>query len=375
MSDFEKPRRARRVEAYAPPARSKRAWGVYALPAALVLLIGVVAWVVWAAFHWLEPSGSPVEVPALVGMQFDAAGVAADRAHVVLRTVAHHADDKAPKGQILGQFPAAGVQVREGRAIDVVVSDGPLTVATPNLGNLSLRDARVALQNARLQVGAVVEQKDLSIVAGTVLSQKPDAFAVVPIGTKVDLTVATGREGSYVPNFVGLSLRFVTSVAHQYNLTIDPPVYMPIAPGAKPKDTVLAQQPLPGQPLIPGERIALQVSNGPPATPTPLPTQTPPPETPAIPEQTPTPTPTPVPSPTSALPSPEGARTLRIAVELPSSASPKRVKVVLQDASGSRDLYDQMTAGGFTLSFDVSVTGAGTVQTYVDGTLVNSTPI
>ncbi|HXM18011.1 MAG TPA: PASTA domain-containing protein [Candidatus Tumulicola sp.] len=375
MSDSDKPRRQKRVEAFALPPRRESRLGLYALPAAVVLLIVVVVWVVWAAFHWLEPSGNPVEVPKFVGLQFDEAGSVAERAHVSLRVVAHHNDDKALKGAVLGQFPAAGVRVREGRAIDVIVSDGPTTIATPNLSNLSLRDARVELANARLQLGTATQEHSTSVIAGTVTSQRPDPFTVVPIGTKVDVTIATGREGSYVPNFVGLSLTFVKSIAHEYHLTIDPPTYLPITPGARPKDTIVAQQPLPGQPLIPGERIALQVSKGPPATPTPRPTETPSPEPTAIPEQTPTPTPTPSPSPTSALPSPNEARTLRIAVQLPGSAKSKRVKVVLQDASGSRDLYDQMTTGGFTLSFDVTVTGAGTVETYVNGELVNSTPI
>jgi serine/threonine-protein kinase len=374
VNDSDKPRRTRRVEAYAPPPRSPR-WGTYALPAAVVVLIIVVVWVIWAAFHWLEPSGNPVEVPSFVGMQFDDAGRLADRSHITLRTVARHADDKSQKDQILGQFPAAGEHVREGRAIDVIVSDGPPTIPVPNLSNLSSRDARVALENARLNVGKVTQEHNTSIVEGTVLSQRPDAFTIVPIGTKVDITIATGRAAAYMPNFVGLSLNFVRSVAHEYNLVIDRPTYLPITPGARPKDTVVSQQPLAGQPLVANERVVLQVSSGAPATPTPKPTLTPSPEPTGIPEQTPTPAPTPTPTPTSALPAPGEARLLRIAVQLPASSSPKRVKVVLQDASGSRDLYDQMTTGGFTLSFDVSVRGAGTVETYVDGALVNTTPI
>jgi hypothetical protein len=127
--------------------------------------------------------------------------------------------------------------------------------------------------------------------------------------------------------------------------------------------------------LLSTDKIILHVSGGTPATPTPFPT-VPPTETPSpaattAPAESPTPAPGLSSTPTAA----PVARSLRIAVQLPASKTPKRVRVVLVDVTGSRDLYDQTTAGGFTLSFDVTVTGTGTVQTYVDGTLTTSTSL
>jgi hypothetical protein len=152
-------------------------------------------------------------------------------------------------------------------------------------------------------------------------------------------------------------------------------MWLPIAKNAKPKGTVVAQDPLPGQPLLSTDKIVLQVSGGPPPTPTPFPTA-PPTPTPAQ-VQTLAPSASPAPAAgSSATPTAAPvARSLRIAVQLPSSKTPKRVRVALVDTTGTRDLYDQMTEGGFTLSFDVTVTGAGTVQTYVDGALTTSTSI
>jgi hypothetical protein len=66
---------------------------------------------------------------------------------------------------------------------------------------------------------------------------------------------------------------------------------------------------------------------------------------------------------------------LRVSVALPQSAQPVRTRVVLLDATGSRTLYDQETRGGFTLSFDLTVSGAGTLETFVGDSLVNSTPL
>ncbi len=53
----------------------------------------------------------------------------------------------------------------------------------------------------------------------------------------------------------------------------------------------------------------------------------------------------------------------------------KPVRVVLEDATGSKTLFDQITAGGITLSFDLHVVGQATIETYVDGKLVSTTPL
>jgi beta-lactam-binding protein with PASTA domain len=369
----EPPRRRRRPTATPrPPAR--RVDPSYALPTAIGVLALIVALVALAAYRMLVPSGSPVELPDFAHQQFDDAQRAAAAAHVSLRVIAHRPDDHAAKGEVVGQFPAAREHVREGRVVEVIVSDGPSTGEVPNLSNMSLRDAEVAIGNARFELGILTTERNTTVAAGRVLSQHPDAFANAPAGSKIDVTVAAGRPDSYVPNFVGLSLSFSQSAAKQAGIALALPIVLPIAKNAKPKDIVISQDPLPGQPLSPGQKIQLQVSGGPPATPTPIPTVEPiATDTPA-PASSPTPVATESPAPASPTAVP-AARSLRVAVQLPSSKTPKRVRVALVDATGSRDLYDQTTAGGFTLSFDVTVTGVGTIQTYVDGTLVTTTPL
>ena len=66
---------------------------------------------------------------------------------------------------------------------------------------------------------------------------------------------------------------------------------------------------------------------------------------------------------------------MRVSVVLPKSDTPQPVRVVLEDASGSKTLFDQVTTGGITLTFDLTVMGEGTIETYVNGKLVTSTPL
>ena len=372
MRDEPGTRRRRRAASVAPPP-APRSYALIAVVLVLVTLVGIVAII---AYRILLPSGNPVELPSFTGMQYDDAQSEASKAHVNLRIVARHPDERVPQGGVLGQFPAAGEHVREGRVVDVIVSDGSMPTSVPNLSNMSLRDAQVELGNARLELGKVTSESSTTVSAGHVLSQHPDPFTNVSAGTKIDVSLATGKAEVYVPNFVGLTLTFSQSAAKRTGVTLGPPLWLPIAKNARPKGTVIAQEPLPGQPLA-GDKVILQVSGGAPATPTPLPTLPPSPTAP--PTQTPPPVATPEVStspgsaatPTAA----PSARSLRIAVQLPSSKAQRRVRVTLVDATGSRDLWDQMTTGGFTLSFDVTITGPGVVQTYSEGALTTSTPL
>ena len=366
------PRRRRRTVDYAsPPPRPPRPPGAgsTALGIALGLLALLVLLVAIGAYRLFAPAGSPIVLPDFGGMPMDAAQGAASHAGVTLRVVAHHNDEKVAKGDVLGQFPAAGEHVRQGRIIDVIVSDGPTLSDVPDLGNLSLRDAQIALTNARLDLGTITRQRSDIVSAGRILSQSPVALTQAPAGTKVDVTVAQGRPEAYVPNFVGLSVEFSSVAAKQAGVSLGPPLWMPIAKNAKPRGVVVAQDPLPGQPLDAGSKVILHVSGGPPPTPTPLPTEAPT-EAPIITTPLPvSPSPSSSPNPQASPSAQPVARSMRIQVALPALTTAKRVRVALVDATGSHDLYDQTTKGGFTLQFDVTVTGAGTVQTYIDGAL------
>ncbi len=360
--------RRRRPRPSEANARRGRSWVDYLPLISLVALVVAIGVVVVAAYSWLTPAGRPITVPPFIGMPFDEARSLSASAHVGLRVVAHRVDFHAPKDVIIGQLPSAGEKVREGRVIDVILSDGVAMVKAPNLSNLSLRDAKVALGNAHLSLGTVKETTNLGVVAGVVLGQHPDPFTSLPAGSTVDVTVARGHPQMYAPSFVGMSLDFAKKAAGDANVALGSITDMPITPGAKPKGTVVAQDPVAGQQLTPGQKISLQISGGAPATPTPSPLAT------LLPLAG-SPAPSPSPAPSALLASPGASRNMRISVALPQSNVAQPVRVVLEDATGSRTIFDQTTNGGITLSFDVTVVGQGTIETYVNNKLVSSTPL
>ena len=345
-------------------------WQTYALWGSLGVAVIVGLWFAITLNAFLAPAGASVTVPSLEGLSLSAAQTVTARAHLELHTIARRADFRVPKDDILGQLPAAGEHVREGRSIDIIVSDGVPTVKVPNVSSLSQRDAIVALENAHLVSGDVTTREQPDVTAGIVLDQKPDAFTEVPAGSKVDLVVARGRPLKYAPNFVGYPASFAATAAKEAGISLDKITVLAIAPNAKPKGIIVAEDPPAGSQLLPNQRISLQVSGGAPPTPAPLPSF--PVDNTAIGSP---PASQPSPSPTGALQPPESSRGMRVSVALPASSAPARVRVVLLDAKGSRTLYDQDTTGGFTLSFDVTVTGAATIETFVNDALVNSTAL
>ncbi len=236
------------------------------------MFVIAVAVVAIALFTWLAPAGRPVTVPPFIGMPFEQAKSLAQSEHIGLRVVAHRTDFHAPKDNVIGQLPSAGEKVRESRVIDVILSDGVPMVTTPNLSNLSLRDAKLALDNAHLVLGKVTEVQNLDVVAGQVLEQHPDPFTSLAAGSSVDVSIARGRPQMYTPSFVGMTLAFVRGAAKDAHITLGDVTQMPITQGAKPAGIVVAQDPPPGQALRPKQKVTLQVSSGGPATPTPSPT-------------------------------------------------------------------------------------------------------
>jgi serine/threonine-protein kinase len=97
-------------------------------------------------------------------------------------------DSDQPQGYVLSQSPEQGKSVDVGTEVNIVVSDGLVTV--PNVIGSSEAQARSALSNAGLDVSVTSQENDES--AGTVLAQTPNAGNQVSRGDTVTITVSTG---------------------------------------------------------------------------------------------------------------------------------------------------------------------------------------
>ncbi len=98
-------------------------------------------------------------------------------------------------GLVAATEPGAGSEIPAGTVVRVQVSMGPdsKVVPVPDLGGMSLEDARAALEEAGLSVGNI-EYKDSEAESGTVIGQNPGPTSQISEGGYVNLTVSSGDE-------------------------------------------------------------------------------------------------------------------------------------------------------------------------------------
>jgi beta-lactam-binding protein with PASTA domain len=130
-----------------------------------------------------------VSVPALVGLSQAQATEALTSAGLESRVV-DAPSATVDEGDVIGQDPAAGLQIDVGSTVALTVSTGPAPVTVPDVTGQTLAQATLALQQAGLVVGSVQQRDDASVPAGEVIGQSPGAGGDVTPGSDVDLTVS-----------------------------------------------------------------------------------------------------------------------------------------------------------------------------------------
>lgn len=144
-------------------------------------------------------SGSVAVVPSVVGMkQDDAVKKISDAGYEAVKYEVRF-DDKSAEGTIIRQTPEAGEETKPGRKVFLVISGGKEMVMVPDLRGKMLRDAKMLLLKANLNIGNVDYVYTDSASNGTIYKQTPVAGIKINTSTKVDLTVSQGPLMGRVP--------------------------------------------------------------------------------------------------------------------------------------------------------------------------------
>ena len=146
-----------------------------------------------------------VQLPNLVGQNLSSAQNELRQRGIELK-VADRIYDAVPAGTVVRQSPAAGTQVKVSQYAHVVVSLGAVKANIPPIEGDSLRTARIALLQAKLQLGEVSSTYLNDTTADTVLLQEPKSGAQVS-SPRVDVLVAQGPRppALVMPYFIGLN--------------------------------------------------------------------------------------------------------------------------------------------------------------------------
>lgn len=183
------------------PAPQGRRRGLRWLIALVVLLL--LAGGGWAGWHYVL---APVQqVPSLAGEDLAGARATLEELGYALQVRAREHSREVPVDGIVDQDPAPGTDLRAGRTVQVVASDGPAPVDMPAVTGMS-GDAAVALLEGDPYFFSVRVDEDFhdQVPAGQVAGQAPDPDSELLQDAAVVINVSLGVEQVRVPQLAGL---------------------------------------------------------------------------------------------------------------------------------------------------------------------------
>lgn len=302
----------------------------------------MVVWFGRQIYDFLLPSSSVVTIPSFVGQTLTDANAEIERLKLSSAVVDHTTSDRYPQGVVIMQRPDSGAQVRQGRQVSFVISDGIIARLMPDLRYQSMREVQLDLSRAHLQLGKVTYAKSEVIPEGHVVSQNPAPLVSVHEGDAVSLVVSRGARMSIpVPDFVGLTIDQARDLAAKAGVKLGQVVWTPLGKNGPPHGMVARQVPPPSSKIASFDPVALQVSAGP----------------------------------------NESGYIVRQAHVLVSVPEPDNVvngqqldvRLSVTDATGRYDLYHAFAEPGQKLDFVVTAVGTSLLDMYVNDTLVGET--
>jgi serine/threonine-protein kinase len=225
----------------------------------LLILVGVASAIAVIALLLRQEE---IRVPDLVGKDIVTVVEVLSQQGLQLKVDQREPSQSVAKNSIISQNPPPGTGIKKGRAVRVVVSQGPSELLAPHVIGERYRKAELILRQAGLpapDVARVWSDKDERDV---VIAQDPPAGIPIEKGGKVDILVSLGKKSRlYVtPLLIGKraeeAARLVDRMGLQHRMTSRP------SPSGSPMgdQTVVTQRPLPGYPLPADGMVELDVS-------------------------------------------------------------------------------------------------------------------
>lgn len=118
---------------------------------------------------------------------------------MLLPKVEYESRDDVEKGKIIRTEPSIGTQVPYASGVTVYVASDKKTVKVPKLENMTLDEAKIALNAVGLEVGKVSEVP-ADTEKGRVVSQETEFDAMVPEGTKINFAISNGNKPDVTVN-------------------------------------------------------------------------------------------------------------------------------------------------------------------------------
>ncbi len=150
----------------------------------------------------IDVSSGPdaVAVPNVAGLSLADATSKLEAEKLVVHLDTDSSDTVA-EGIVISQSPSAGVSVKPGTTIGLVISSGKKQGTVPNLVGMDLTNAQNTLTMSGLVLGSQSQANDAA-TAGQVIAQDPAAGTSVAQGAAVNVVISKGPATAAVPSVV-----------------------------------------------------------------------------------------------------------------------------------------------------------------------------
>ena len=187
-----------------------------------------------------------VEVPNLSNLTLLEANETLNKAGLYLKIEGEDFDAAVPTGRILRQDIPPGNEVKEKRAIKVVVSKGARVYSVPLLVNQTLGDASDLLIQKGLRIGRIISVHSDYVEKGKIVAQKPEPDERLTDTITVLVSLGPHELTYYCPDFLNRNLEDARETAEKIGLLIE-------TKGSG--NIIRAQRPKAGTPVKSGDRI------------------------------------------------------------------------------------------------------------------------
>ena len=223
------------------------------------VFVGVISGL---ATLYIYRGGQGVFLPQVEGMGVVKALELLGEREIPLRVAERVFSDEVPVNHVVSQSPPGGRRIRVGRTVSLVLSSGSREVQIPQVVGENLSRAETLIRIKGLRVGAVGRLFDPNRPIDEVLGLWPPAGETVRRGDLVTFLVSQGpRERAYaMPSLIGEPVNVALDHVRRIRLSAGRVRYID-REGAL-RGTVVAQVPWPGQRVLAGHRVNVDVARG-----------------------------------------------------------------------------------------------------------------
>lgn len=204
--------------------------------------------------------GEEFSLPNIVGLTQAEAEDSLAAHGLVLQISGREFSPNKPEGVILTQLPNAGMMVKEGRNIKVIISAGVRVAEVPDVFGMSIRQADLTLQKAGFVVGDMHWTDVDSLPENVAIETIPSSGTLLPLGSSVSLAINQGSRSDYVfvPTLVGKPLDRARAILDSLDLFISKVVM--VRDTLLLPNTVIEQHPTHNTQVARGDSVWVSVS-------------------------------------------------------------------------------------------------------------------